>query len=251
MELPNVPNALSAVELYRAKKAALESAPPTRPRCMKCRKPQITCYCSRLPSLASTPEILILMHPQEEKHPVGTGRMTHQCLKNSRLIVGTRFDRDERIETLLNDETVFPMVLYPGRHSTNLSDIDCTARQALWPSSKRPLIIVIDGTWHHARRMLHHSPNLQALPKISFNLPRLSKFVVRKQPRKECFSTIEATHEVLRLFGEEHPALLEVFEEMVAKQLSFRGTGVSRHSGSYLARKERRRKLREERLQAK
>lgn len=241
----------AAIAAYLAKKAELNKSGPIRPRCLKCRKPELTCYCAKLPEIISHPEILILMHPQEEKHPVGTGRMTHQCLRNSRLIVGTRFDHDERIRNILNEPSIYPMVLYPGRNSTNLSKISTDERAALWPAAKKPLVIVIDGTWHHARRMLHHSPNLQALPKLSFDLPRLSKFVVRKQPRQECFSTLEATHEVLRLFGQDHTSMLEAFEEMVAKQLSFRGTGVSRHAGSYLARKARRQKLKEERLRHK
>jgi DTW domain-containing protein len=220
--------------------------------CLKCRKPQVTCYCKTLKPFDSSPRILILMHPQEVKHPVGTGRMAHQTLSNSVLLEGALFAESQKLQTLLDDPKLFPMLLFPGPRSHNLSSLERAERQLLCPPDRELLIIILDATWTHAKQMLHRAPNLQILPRICFTPPHLSRFVVRKQPHEHCFSSIEAIHQVIELMCPEelaqgarpHDHLLEVFEKMVELQLSFRNTTQkSRHSQSYLNRKLRRERM--------
>jgi DTW domain-containing protein YfiP len=235
------------LEAYRRRKAELaaQAAVPSRPRCYRCRKPALTCYCASVRRVEAPMEVLILMHPLEARHPVGTGRMAHQCLPGSRLILGTHFDGDTRLAKVLADDSLHPLVLFPGPTAHDLSRLQPAARQALVPAGKRPLLIVIDGTWHCARKLLHRSPDLQRLPRICFTPSRASGFVVRRQPKALCFSTIEAIHEVLGLFDpapagpRSYDGLLAAFDEMVQHQLSFRVKGPSRHYYNYQARKAR------------
>ena len=191
------------------------------------------------------------MHPLEAKHPVGTGRMTHRCLANSDLWVGADFAECPKVNALLSDPSVYPVLLFPSPSSVDLSSLEPAARVDVFPKDREPVLIVLDGTWRLAKKMLFHSPNLQKLPQVCFKPSRLSQFKVRKQPNDLCFSTIEAVHEFLSLLSpsdrpQPHDHLLEVFHEMVAKQLSFRtkGGNSGRHSQSYLARKARRAKWR-------
>ena len=244
----NVSPRSPAVEQYLRRKAELAIRPALRESCVHCRKPRLTCYCPQVSPIATDPRFLILMHPLEAKHPVGTGRMAHLCLKNSSLIIGPDFAHDDRVNALIEDPALFPMVLFPGPRSVNLSSLPVPARRDQIPAGREPVVIVLDGTWHCARKMLHRSPNLQRLPRICFVPSRLSEFQVRKQPHPQCFSTIEAVHELIDLFAGDtpeapplpHDVLLEVFRDMVRRQLSFRREGPTRHSLSYLARKARR-----------
>jgi DTW domain-containing protein YfiP len=238
---------MSALEAYRERKAklALDALPVGRERCYRCRKPALTCYCPLIKMVQAPMDVLILMHPLEARHPVGTGRMAHQCLPGSRLMLGTHFDGDARLRAVLADPTLYPLVLFPGPKAHDLSALTPTQRQAIVPAGRRPLLIVIDGTWHCARKLLHRSPDLQSLPRVCFTPSRPSGFLVRKQPKALCFSTIEAIHEVLSLFDANPPgprpydALLESFEAMVKRQLSFKVKGPSRHFFNYQARKQR------------
>ncbi|MBS1985857.1 MAG: DTW domain-containing protein [Bdellovibrionales bacterium] len=230
----------AATEAYRQRKAEMNRVAPARPLCLRCHKPQITCYCSVLQPIPSRPRIVVLMHPLEARHPVGTGRMAHQCLTNSELIIGINFTHHRRVRELLNDPQLYPMVLFPGPTSVNLTALNLDQRQALIPADREPVIIVLDGTWHLAKKMLHRSPNLQKIPRLCFTPDRLSEFTVRKQPHAQCFSTIEAIHELLSLFHGPGPAphdvLIESFRSMVSRQLSFKGTGPTRHQISYARR---------------
>lgn len=250
----------SAVEAYLQRKAQGNPAPAYREPCLLCRKPKLSCYCEQLPMpLATKPRFVILMHPLEAKHPIGTGRMAHRCLANSELWINRNFADDARVHALLNDPKISPLLLFPGPASRDISALSQQERVTLVTAEREPVVIVLDGTWNLAKKMLHHSPNLQQIPRICFTPPRLSRFLVRKQPNEQCFSTLEAIHEILTLTdptrreGEPAPYdhLLDVFDQMVAKQLAYRSVQSTRHAASFQARKDRRAKwraLKKERL---
>jgi DTW domain-containing protein YfiP len=230
----------SAVREYFRRKAELISA-PARMRCLKCKKPHITCYCADLRPISSSPRIVILMHPLEFKHPIGTGRLAHHCLKNSELWVGADFKKSDRLAALLADETISPQLLFPGEGSQNLSAMNLTERKLSQSSDKKNVLFVLDGTWHLAKKMLHRTPQLQNIPRISFVPKTLSRFVVRKQPRPDCYSTLEAISEVLELLDSPAPHLLEMFSKMLNTQLSFNNQRrPSRHAIAYAKRKAKR-----------
>ena len=262
----SVPRRLSVVESpgmtleeYRQRRSSLDVPPKAREHCLRCRKPRVSCYCEDLFSIETDPRFVILMHPLEDRHPVGTGRMTHRCLGNSALWVGVNFTEHEGLNLILKDPALYPVLLFPGPKSTNLSTLAPADRAAIFPKDRKVVVILLDATWELAQKMLHVSTNLQSLPRIGFTPERLSGFLVRKQPKPECFSTIEAAHELLRLLSTSDGAeandaqrpfdqLLTIFQKMVQKQLAYRvrGIGQNRHSQSYINRKLRRQKWREE-----
>jgi DTW domain-containing protein YfiP len=139
--------------------------------------------------------------------------MTHLCLPESLLIEGIDFSANARVRAILDDPTLAPVVLYPG--GWDLSE----AHERL-PSDRRPVIFVIDGTWPEAKKMMNRNPELAALPRVCFTPERPSEYRVRRQPRPECVSTVEAIHAVLKVLEPELNAepLLELFRWRVAKQ---------------------------------
>lgn len=167
------------------------------------------------------------MHPAESRRGIATGRMSHLSVSNSRLIEGEVFTHHAGVNEILADTSLHPVLLYPAFTAVNLSDIEPEERRALFPKNKRLVIFVLDGTWNQARRMRWRSKNLLALPNIRFTPPKASGFLVRKQPRPHCYSTIESIHHIIDLFGsgQEHHALLDAFSTMVRRQLALRRTG--------------------------
>lgn len=119
------------------------------------------------------------------------------------------------------------MILYPGQQAVNISSLSQEQREETFLTNKKLRILVIDGTWATARKMLNQSENLKNLPRICFSPAKPSNFRVRKQPQSYCYSTIEAIHHTIDLFQgdsvipRKHDHLLEVFDAMVEKQLSF------------------------------
>lgn len=213
---------------YRQKKAELAlEEPKYRNLCMACLQPDFGCYCQKIKPIQCQINFVILIHPIEAKRRIATGRMSHLCLEGSHLIKGINYTSDAEVNALISDPEYHSVILYPGIKATNISSLSVQERKEQFLTHKKLRVFVIDGTWATARKMLNQSGNLKQLPRISFVPDKVSNFRVRKQPESYCYSTIEAIHHTIDLFMNEgsverpHDHLLEVFDYMVEKQLSF------------------------------
>jgi DTW domain-containing protein YfiP len=195
--------------------------------CRRCRRPSGGCYCSLIAAFDSDPRFVILTQPREARHRFGTGRMAHLCLRNSLLLEGVDFSEDERVNDELHRPDSFPVLLYPGKDSINLSRQTRAERQELIPAGRKLAVIVLDGTWKSVRKMIRLSQNLATLPKVGFEPPSPSDYRIRRQPLPHCYSTIEAIHHVIDLFAAPgsspcpHDNLLTVFHSVIERQLAY------------------------------
>lgn len=210
-----------------------------RVMCYRCFWPQALCWCASLRPMATRTRFVFLMHPKEFKEEkAGTGRLTHLCLPNSEIHMGTGFDGDEAVQALLNDPRNFPVLLYPGREALNLSTAGVAGISNFKSeiSDRRLLVVLLDATWSGARKMLRLSPGLQRLPRIMFTPSAPSRYVIKQQPVEGCLSTLEAVHELLLMLERtgldryEDPAqLLGVFQRM--QDIQIRHTAENRRLG--------------------
>jgi DTW domain-containing protein YfiP len=217
------------LEAYLKKRAELSAQQVNyQVRCYDCHRPVGTCYCGLVKAFDAKINFVVLIHPIEYKRRVATGRMSHLCLKNSHLVLGTDFTQNTEIQKLISDPQFYSVVLFPGAQSINLTTLTDQEKALVTPAGKKLRVFVLDGTWSTAKKMLRLSLNLQQLPKICFVPPAPSNFRVRKQPKKECFSTLEAIHHTIELLGvgqgfdlksRAHDNLLEVFTKMVDKHI--------------------------------
>ncbi|MBI3544895.1 MAG: DTW domain-containing protein [Deltaproteobacteria bacterium] len=193
--------------------------------CLECRRARRVCQCADIRKLATDQVFAILTHPVERRMKTGTGRLAHLCISNSVLIEGAGFKDDPRVNALIEDPRYFPTVLYPGRASIEIQELAV-------PQDRRLLMFVVDTKWSLAKSVLNRSPNLKALPQIRFTPTRPSGFHIRRQPRANCLSTIEAIHFVLERLAPgtaEHSHLIEAFDKMVRRQMDFESKPTRRH----------------------
>lgn len=150
--------------------------------------------------------------------PIGTARMTHLALAGSRLYEGLHFDDDPRVADIFAEVDAAPdgtAVLFPGPGARTLET---------WPGPPPRRLIVLDGTWHTAANLLRENPRLASLPRLAFTPSEPGRYRIRKEPRDECLSTIEAVAAVLSaLEGDDDitPALMRPFDAMVERQIEW------------------------------
>jgi DTW domain-containing protein YfiP len=150
--------------------------------------------------------------------PIGTARMAHLSLPGSRLFEGVHFDDDPRLRDVFVDAAFSPTkvaVLFPGEQAQTV---------AQWPGPPPQRLIVLDGTWHHATKLLRENPRLAALPRLTCAPRAPGRYRIRKEPRDECLSTIEAVGMALsELEGDPalNERLLRPFDAMVEAQLRY------------------------------
>ncbi len=186
-----------------------------RATCLRCRRPKSVCFCALVPSIPTRTRVVFLQHPRERTVAVGTCRMAHLALPNSELHVGVSFDADPRVQELAAAPAGETVVLFPGEKSVDAS---------LLGSHPRTLV-VIDGTWIQAQKVLERNRLLRSLPRLSFTPERPGNYRIRREPDEQSLSTIEAVAGVLgRLEGEpdRFRPMLTPFERMVDWQLAHR-----------------------------
>jgi DTW domain-containing protein YfiP len=196
----------------------IAQAAPHRAVCARCRRPASVCYCAHLVSLETRTRVLLLQHPRERRTPIGTARLAHLCLPSSELHVGLDFDDDAAVQRALAQAEASGRpahLLFPGSRAVDLG-------QARFDG---PItLVVVDGTWWQARKLLRRNARLAALPQIRFTPPAPSRYRIRREPADDYVATVEALAHVLgALEGapDRFGALLRPFEAMVDMQLHY------------------------------
>jgi DTW domain-containing protein YfiP len=190
-------------------------AEPFVPRavCGRCRRPASVCYCRHVPRLETRTKVVILQHPRERDVAIGTARMATLCLPEAQLHVGMRWGENPAFQAALSDPARPPVLLYPGPG----------ARDILRDPPAGPVtLVVVDGTWSQAKTVVRDNPVLAALPRYAFEAPEASDYRIRREPRVELVSTIEALMHVLGALegdAERFRALMVPFRAMVDAQL--------------------------------
>ncbi len=214
-------------ETYIEKKRAREIRELFRKVCMQCFRPLPQCLCPIIRPLQTRTRFIILMHPKEAKKTRnGTGRLAHLSLRNSELLVGVDFTQNSGLNAAISNPAYRPLILFPGENASPISEGAATP-PSLW---KRDLLmIVIDGTWAAAKKILKLSRNLHPIPQIILDPDQPSRFKIKKQPHPKYLSTIEAIFSVLSKLDsagfenleEQHNNLLHVFDRLVSMQMDY------------------------------
>ncbi|MBL0843541.1 tRNA-uridine aminocarboxypropyltransferase [Pseudomonas mediterranea] len=186
----------------------------SRIHCPRCHRPQSHCLCPLIPSLDSRTRVLLLQHPSEVNHALNTARLAALGLNNAELIVGEVF---ENLPALLNQPGYRACLLFPGE--------DAQPMQAYGLSDDPLLLVVPDGTWRKARKLLHLNPLLAALPRVTLADGGVSRYRLRKAPGPGALSTVEAIVQALQVL--EAPMsfepLLRPFEALIEGQIAAMG----------------------------
>ena len=191
---------------------AEESVAEHRTVCLSCFRPSALCFCRHLVRVDNRTPLLIVQHPHERFHPLGTARIAERCLGNVRIAVD--YDRGLRDGVRPLEIPEGAALLYPGPEARDLATLS--------PADRPRSLVVLDGTWHQARSLYRDLPALHALPQLTFNPGRPSQYRIRKEPRLECVSTIEAVVYALKLLEPETPGfddMLKAFTGMIDLQL--------------------------------
>jgi len=185
-----------------------------RPTCERCGRPAVGCWCRDLPRLDTRTRVVLVQHPREARTAIGTARMAHLCLPNSALFVGETVD-DPLLLAEISDPARPAVLLFPAPDAPDILAA---------PPEGPVTLVVVDGTWSQAGKLVRRNLRLAALPRYAFRPPRASEYRIRREPRPDCVSTIEALAFVLgALEGapDRARALLEPFRRMVDFQVGF------------------------------
>jgi len=192
-----------------------------RQRCPQCTRPQTHCLCALIPSLPSRTRIVLIQHPDETKHALNTARMTALGLHNAELIVA---ETVENLERYLQQPGYRAGLLFPGEDAQQLSAYQ--TEQQPW------LLVVPDGTWRKARRILYCNPLLATLPRVTLPSGLRSRYRLRKAPDAQALATVEAVSNALAILepAVDFSPLLKPFDALIEGQIQAMGAATYRRN---------------------
>jgi len=222
-------------------------------RCELCQLAKHYCICDIAPKHAevnTNAGFLLLMYDTEVMKPSNTGKLIADLIPDTYAFLWSRTQENPELLSLLKQPQWFPVVVFPKEYADEEREV--FANQLTCPEGKRPLFIMLDGSWREAKKMFRKSPYLDKFPMVSFdaksaiedmatqshlvNAKQLSpvgadsRYTVRKTNLEHQFSTAEVAARVLDMYGENYNAKLldlwfDVFNYQYQKSVCQRNKG--------------------------
>ncbi|TMP02625.1 DTW domain-containing protein [Pseudoalteromonas sp. S3178] len=182
-----------------------------RTLCNNCNFSLSTCICSAVKDVNNHVNVIILQHPSEEKIAKNTAKLLNLSLSGCQIVKGENNNDFAILKSLPLESTV---LLYPNEQAINLDDKAQSAEL-----NKITHLIVIDGTWKKAYKILQLTTLLNQFKTISFKQLPKNRYAIRKAPRADSLSTLEAVAHSLFLIEQLNPApLYNLLDELIKKQ---------------------------------
>lgn len=190
--------------------------------CPACEKPQRLCVCEAVAPVKNRVFVLILRHPQEQDRDLGTARLAVMQLENALLKTGLSWANLAKALGRPADPKRWG-VLYLGTAKSGAAGPETDVPLSLLTRKGNPApeaerdaalkslegIILLDGNWAQAKALWWRNPWLLKCRRLVLSPPHPSLYGnLRKEPRRESVSTIEAAAHTLATL-ENDPALAE------------------------------------------
>jgi DTW domain-containing protein YfiP len=170
--------------------------------CPDCRKPLDLCVCAGIEAAENHVFVLVLQHPQEQDHELGTARLAVKQFRNAKLAVGLSWPNLTKALGRPAEPRRWG-VLYLG--PIKLSDEALTREIIVLDRKGEPLaeqeqvlselegIVLLDGSWSQAKALWWRNAWLLKAHRIILNSGKPSRYGrLRKEPRQDSVSTLEA-----------------------------------------------------------
>src|ERR1700742_5401911 len=180
--------------------------------CPRCRKPLPLCVCETVTPIKSRISLLILQHPQEQDRALGTARLAALHFKHAVVKIGLSWPS---LAKALGRPVADPSrwaVLYLG--SAKVAELD-TDREIVAIDRKGGLeadqrgilgdiegVVLLDGTWSQAKALWWRNAWMLKCQRVILGPRQPSRYgKLRKEPRRDGLSTIEAAGVLLAGLG--------------------------------------------------
>lgn len=171
-------------------------------RCSYCMLREHLCICSDKPVISSNAAFLLVMYDDEVLKPSNTGRLIADLFEDTFAYIWSRTEPNSAMLELLEDPQWQPYVVFPAEYAQP----ERVAEKVDIETGKRPLFIMLDGSWAEAKKMFRKSPYLNKFPVLSINPDKPSRYKVREASKENQLGTAEVAARIIDLYGEQHNA---------------------------------------------
>ena len=179
----------------------LDRGEARKERCPDCRLIPSHCACALRASVSTRAGVCLLMAEFEPLKPSNTGWLVADVVPDTFAFAWSRTHVDPALPALLADPQWQPVVVFPGEFAAP----ERVVTELPAPTSdetRRPLFILLDGTWSEARKAFRKSPYLDRFPVLSLVPEQRSRYKLRRSWHEHHFCTAEVATLCLALAGD-------------------------------------------------
>ena len=188
----------------------LDRGGPVKVRCAGCRLIPSHCLCTLRPVVRAQAAVCLVMAEFEPLKPSNSGWLVADVLPDTPAFGWSRTAVDPALLDLLADPQWQPYVVFPGEFAAPervvtalLTPRPAASEDAVAGSpDKRPLFVLLDGTWSEARKIFRKSPYLDRFPVLSLQPVWPSTYRLRRSSHAHHFCTSEVAALCLSLAGD-------------------------------------------------
>ncbi|MCL1056591.1 DTW domain-containing protein [Shewanella gelidimarina] len=185
----------------------------SRPNCPSCHYPLKACLCASIKKMQVKTELIILQDPTEVGHAKNSVRLLELVIPQAQVVVGETAEDFAllREQLALANKPIY--LVYPSTASQSVTDIVIDTDV---------ILILLDGTWRKAYKLLQLNPWLQAFPALHLDLDCASNYTIRKASRSDSVSTLEASAMMLKVIEPEQDVtpLTDALAALVEQRLA-------------------------------
>lgn len=183
----------------------------SRNYCNLCLRPEVSCICKFMTTIANDVDVIILQHPSEVKQSKATVPLLAGSLEKCQVFIGENFDQDEALKHLLSQYDNQVALLYPSdtaqmilanEVNSSVQDLKC--------------LVLLDGTWKKAYRLYQLNTFLQQMRHLALSDSYLGQYHIRKTKKTGALSTLEACCYALSAIENNNERYVELLDSFVA-----------------------------------
>lgn len=205
--------------------------------CPTCQKPPALCVCEGVEPIDNKVALLILQHPQEQDRLLGTARLAVLHLKNAVFKIGLSWPSLAKALGRTADASEWAVLhlgsVKSGELPKDREIVVLDKKGAVLPDQDRALagikgVVIFDGAWAQAKTLWWRNAWVLKAKRIVLNPKQASLYgKLRREPRREALSTIEAAALALSRL-ERRPAIETAMRASFGRMLErFRASGLS------------------------
>ena len=188
------------------------------PRCAACALHVPLCLCGTMRPIDTRTHCTLLMHAKESRRSTNTGHLLPLGIRHCQIRIRGRLDTPG-MQQGLHRQDRYNCVLFPSK--------DATVLTAEWVDSlEMPVhLIVPDGNWRQAKKMIWREPELANLPRVTIQGGALSRYRLRRHQNPHFLSTFEAVSRALDILESDtiSTQIQPLFDIFVDRSLWARG----------------------------
>lgn len=171
-------------------------------RCPLCLLGEQFCTCALRRQLQTQASFLLIMYNDEVLKPTNSGRLIADLIPDTHAYIWSRTEPEAALLALLDSPQYQPYLVFPAQYAEQGQTILNQVPMSTLVEGKRPLLIMLDGSWREAIKMFRKSPYLHSLPLLSFDPDTLATYALRKGSHDFQLGTAEVASLALGAIGE-------------------------------------------------